>query len=135
MVMLRNENGCGCGGNNTPADGWHACVSSLRLVWNYDDTQGAGILFSVFLIRKQQQAEGRRECVDNVFALTEPALCVADNHIQFTPVDAIMLQPAAVAQDEFNCMYGGESKSRCTDFVSGQDKFWVCKGFQIWNII
>lgn len=32
-----------------------------RLVWNYDDTQGAGILFSVLLIRKQEQARTKRE--------------------------------------------------------------------------
>lgn len=90
--MLRNENGHGCGSNNTPADGWHACVSSLRLVWNYDDTQGAGILFSVFLIRKQEQAEwgGRRRMIRLPW---RAALRVADNHIQITAVDPIMLQP------------------------------------------
>lgn len=35
--------------------------SAHRLVWNYDDTQGAGILFSVLLIRKQEQTSSRRK--------------------------------------------------------------------------
>lgn len=32
-----------------------------RLVWNYDDAQGAGILFSVLLIRKQEQTTTKRK--------------------------------------------------------------------------
>lgn len=61
IVTLQNENGFGSAGNNRPADGSHAGVSAHRLVWNYDDTQGAGILFSVPLIRKQEQARTKRK--------------------------------------------------------------------------
>lgn len=88
--MLQNENGSRSGGNNRPADGSHACVSAHRLVWNYDDTQGAGILFSVPPIRKQEQAKNQkeREGEGDVCDLTCCAACGV-LALQFRPLDQI----------------------------------------------
>lgn len=91
-VMLQNENGCRFGGNNTPADGSHACASAHRLVWNYDDARGAGILFSVSLMRKQEQANTKKEheAEDGVCGLTCWAACGV-SPLQFTLLNQIMV--------------------------------------------
>lgn len=52
----------------------HKRFSARRLVWNYDDTQGAGILFSAPPIRKQDDQK-ERQLEGDVCDLTRCAAC------------------------------------------------------------